>query len=485
MLAVLMLVSCTQETQTPISPTPTPAPDLKTPTPTRKAIKTPTPTSVQPTPTPTRSILVEEKDLQGQKLTFWHPYRGEEQEKLNQMVSEFNRTNAWGITVRAVSQAAWGVLDEKMRQLSTDSVRPDIVVGYNTQALQWDLGGWLLIDQSRYISDPVWGLPQAEVKGFYPALWAQDFVPDGMLAGKPSPGGKRLGLPWYNATTLLFYNASLGRELGFTHPPQTTSELKAQVCAAAQAAGKTGEGNTPSTPGSGGWLVTDEASLLSSLIFAFGGELARPDRTGYQFDTPEARQAVQYLYQLYAAGCIWRDADVNSLQAFGERKALLVAVSSAEIGSAPAIFAEMGFKDGWLVLPFYSPTGQPVVNVYGPALLITQSDPARQLAAWLFVRWLDSPKNQALWAAVSGNLPSSGLAVQEMGAQNGPLGQALGYLPYTHSEPVYASWGYVRPAQAEALDFVFLPDRKSEDLFAILKTLDKLAAEIHSQWGQP
>ncbi len=408
-------------------------------------------------------------------------------------MAEFNRSNEWGIKVNAVSQEGWGTLDEKMRQVNSDPVQPDILVGYNTQALQWDLGGWLLVDQALYVSDPLWGLPPAEIKGFYPTIWAQDFVPDGMLDGKASPGGKRLGLPWYSTSTVLLYNLTRGAELGFAQPPRTSDELKKQACAAAQAFAKVEPGSaqgqdSSAAPGAGGWLVTDEASLLSSLIFAFGGEIARPDRTGYQFDTSEARQAVLYLHQLYTGGCVWRDAETSSLQAFGERKALMVAVSSAELGAVRSGLAELDFEDEWIVLPFYSPQGQPVVDVYGPALLITQSDPERQLASWLFVRWMVSPQSQAEWALGSGDLPTSALAVQSLMTRtdlSAPLRQVLEHLPYAHSEPVYASWSYVRPAQAEALDFILLPDRKNEDIIAVLKTMDLLAAEIQTQWSQP
>lgn len=382
LLLLYILAACTPLAQPGPAPSGT-LPANQTAAPTVRPARTATFTPVIPSPsvTPTSAIRVQPDDLQGQILVFWHPFQSVKQAQLEQMTAEFNQQNEWGIRVQAVSQEAWGILDERVRQGS--AAQPDVLLGYNTQALQWDVGGWLLADLGLYVNDPIWGLTAKEISAYYPTIWAQDYVPDGMLNGKAQPGGKRLGLPFYRTATLLAYNAAWGRKLGFSQPPRTAGEIQAQACAAAQAAAKDPEN---AIPGSGGLLVTDGAGLLSSLIFAFGGEIARPDRSGYQFDTPLARQAVEYLGQLAANGCVWRSPEVSAVQAIGQRQALFVTLSSAELAAVQAGLQAQGFADEWQVLPFYSPEGQPVVGVYGPALLVTQSLPERQLAAWLFVR---------------------------------------------------------------------------------------------------
>ncbi len=483
LLAAGLLAGCGQPVQIPTAPaaaSPTPA---AAPASTQRSAHTPTPTPVRlPAVTPTSALAVRPAELQGQKVLFWHPYRAQAQAALEQLAGQFNQDNEWGIQVELVSQGSWGVLDEKMRQASADSEHPDLIVGYNNQALVWDAGGWLLEDQAPYTGDSAWGLAPGQQDGFFPAIWAQDFVPDGLLNGKPVVGGKRLGLPWYRSALLLYYNATWGRELGFSSAPRTLAELRLQACAGAKANRSDPD---PARQGSGGWLIGDDPALFSSLVFAFGGEIARPDRTGYKFNTPQSQAAMQYLVQLYNDGCAWRDAEANPLDDFAGRRALFIAASSAETANLQAAMAQQASQDEWIALPFFSEQGQPVVDVFGPALLIAQSNPARQLAAWLFARWLVGPENQAQWASANGYLPVAAPAAGLMSAMAGLLPQArqaLDDLPYGHPEPAYASWGAVRPAQAETINFLLAPDVKPEAISGILQQLDQLTAEIHSQY---
>lgn len=486
-VVAVTLTACSQVTSSPVVPTQTDMPAGATPSPTRAPqMKTPTPTRVTPTVTPTSAIQVRFSELKGQKIIFWHPYQGEAQNLLEKLTGQFNQENEWNITVSASSQGNWGSFEEQMRQVNgSNTQNPDILVGYNNDALIWDSGGWLLTDQADYVNDPLWGLPDKQIEAYFPAIWAQDFVPDGMMNGQAAEGGKRLGLPWYQSATLLLYNTSWAKDLGYKNPPRTLAEIQTQACAAAK--WEPSGTRTPLAAAAvtrAGWLLSGDGSVFSSFVFAFGGEIARPDRSGYQFNTPESQKALEYLYRLYAGGCAAKSADGDMFQAFIERRALFITVSSAEVSAAQAAFAEAKFKDDWISLPFYSLEGQPVVDVYGPALLITQSNPARQLAAWLFVRWLVSPENQAAWAFTSGTLPVSSLAVQELVAQyklSAPLRQALEFLPYAHPEPVYASWKSIRPAQAEALDYLLVPDLKPDAISSILKNMDQLAEEIHAQ----
>ncbi len=440
-----------------------------------------TPTAVPPSLTPTSAIPVLPAQLQGLQLVFWHPFSGADQATLEQLVAQFNQQNEWQIQVNLLAAGGWGQLDEMVRQANSGMVAPDLLVGYNYQALSWDAGGWLLADQSIYAGDPRWGLDAAAQADFYPSVWAQDFVPDGWLRGAPAAGGKRLGLPWYRSAEVLYYNTSWARELGFSSAPQTPDELRLQLCAAARFSQKT----SASQPGgAGGWLVTSDPGILSSLIFAFGGDAARLDRSGYQFNTPAVRQAVEFLNRLYNDGCAWMDPEIDPFQALAGRRALVVALSSAEVANVRAAFGQAASTDDWAVLPFATAKGEPTVDAFGPALLVLQSDARRQLAAWLFARWLVSPQNQAAWSAATGMLPVSAQGSDLLKARSGVPAQqvaAAAYLPYAHAEPVYTSWGLVRPALAEALDYIVIAGQTPETLSSVLQNLDQLASDIYTQ----
>jgi multiple sugar transport system substrate-binding protein len=455
-------------------------PDVSTTASTKGNTSTPTLLVDDPTPIPTSTVLVDTSQLDGLELVFWHPFMGARQKALAKMVEIFNQQNEWGIRIQPKAWNGWGDLDEQARLIPVSKEKPDLLLGYNDQVLRWDAGGYLFLDLDNYIEDSRWGLSPEERQAFYPAIWAQDYVPDGLIQGKLDPGGRRLGLPWYRSSLFFVYNTSWADELGFTSAPKKPEDLLLQACAAADANRKDTERNND---GTGGWLITPEPSLLSAWIFAYGGEIARPDRKGYQFDTPEARQALESIYEFYDSGCAWTSLDADPHDAFASRRTLFFVDSQAEESDIEDALDRAGNEDEWQLLPFLSPDGEPVIDVTGPGLIISQSTPARQLASWLFARWLVSAQNQAEWAGVTGFLPVSTTAVELLKkAQTSPaLRQALPFLPYSHPEPVYASWYTLHWGLTEALSQLLVPDLSSEKINGILKNLDRLATEVHSQ----
>ncbi|MDL1927123.1 extracellular solute-binding protein, partial [Anaerolineae bacterium AMX1] len=55
--------------------------------------------------------------------------------------------------------------------------------------------------------------------------------------------------------------------------------------------------------------------------------------------------------------------------------------------------------------------GQPTMSVYGSSYIVLRSDETRQLAAWLFVRWMLSPDRQARWVQTTGMFPLRSLTL--------------------------------------------------------------------------
>lgn len=480
-LAMALIVACNPLAPRVVLVTPdrTQPGSAASPTP-RSRTNTQTPPTSVPAPTPTSTVHVEASQLDGLRLLFWHPFSGERQAQLEKMAVAFSRQNDWGIQVQLKAWNGWGEMDEQVRQIPVAKEKPDLAVGYNDQVLRWDGGGYLFVDLDEYVDDPQWGLTAEERQAFYPAIWAQDYVPDGLVRGQLALGGRRLGLPWHRSGLFFFYNTTWGRELGFRTPPSSPAELLEQACTAAEANLQDADS---ANNGTGGWLVTSEPGLLASWIFAYGGEIARPDRTGYQFNTPEARQALDALYEFYASGCAWTGLEVDPHEAFASRQALFVVDSLVGETDIDAALEYADNQDDWLLLPFFSPSGEPVIDVSGPSLLLARTTPERQLASWLFARWLVSVENQADWAAATGYLPVSTTAVQALKTADATpaLRQALPFLAYAHPEPIYASWYVLRWSLAEALDQLMIADLPAASITAILENLDRLAAEVHNQ----
>ena len=144
---------------------------------------------------------------------------------------------------------------------------------------------------------------------------------------------------------------------------------------------------------------------------------------------------------------------------------------------------QAGNTDEWTVISFPS-SRQPVVDTYGPSLMITQSTPAQQLAAWLVVKRPIYPPNLSEWVKGIEIYPvrqSIMSYLSETSDESSPWSQALSLLPYAHSETSLASWSLVRWALNDAMAELLDPQFTRDQIPALLENLDIVAEEIFSQ----
>ncbi len=431
---------------------------------------------IPPTPnieTPS-TLGVTASELNGVEVSLWYPWTGSTGAAFQSMLDGFSRTNQWGITVQAGAFEGFGSLDDAAEASLASKTFPDVLVDYGYQLRHWD-GSSVVTDLTPYVNDPVWGLAGIEQDDFYPGFWVEDLV-----SANSTSQTRRVGIPFYRSAYVLFYNQSWAQELGYLTLPTTPQDFKTQACAAARAIREPGE---LSAPPRGGWLVTPQPGAIVGWIYAFGGEITKPDLSGYLFNTAEARQAFEYLKGLQVSGCVWSEADVSPQDEFANRQALFVVGSLFEIAAQREAFAQAGNSDHWMVIPFPS-SYQPVVDTYGPSLMITQSTPAQQLAAWLVVKWLVYPPNLAEWVKSLEIYPprqSIMSYLSETSNEGSQWSQALSLMPYAHSEPSLASWSVVRWALNDALAELIDPQFTLDQIPALLEDLDIVAGEIFSQ----
>jgi multiple sugar transport system substrate-binding protein len=478
-IAIYMHVNTTPEK---VPTTSTQAALVKTATPflrSTQAQSRNTPTSlpaIPPTPnekTPS-SLGVTAADLQGVQVNLWHSLTGVAGAEFEGILDEFNRTNLWGITVHASDYEGFGRLDEAVESALLANTQPDVILDYGYQARHWD-GVEALVDMTPYVNDPVWGMTSEEQADFYPSFWAEDIVKN-----NNSGQTRRLGIPHYRSAYVMFYNQSLAHELGYPKPPITPEDFRVRACAAAQFVRGLGD---KSNFDKGGWLITPQPGVLAGWIYAFGGGITNPQDQGYLFNTPETRQALEYLKGLQNSGCAWTDSTVDPQSEFANRHTLFLVGSLFDIPAQQEAFTKAGSSDEWMVIPFPS-NHQPIVDAYGPSLLITRSNPARQLAAWLVTKWLVCPPNQAKGVAAFETFPTrlSTLGYLTKAASDNPQwAEALTLLPAAHSEPSLSSWRVMRWALEDVMGQLFGPQFGSDQIQALLENLDSVADEIYNQ----
>lgn len=460
---------------TEIAPSRTLPPPAQTRTlPTQTATPAPSLTPTQPS-----SLLeVPASDLRGLTIKFWHSAAGEAEALLQDFATEFNQVNTWGITVQPVGHAGLGVLDEQMRLALDENQLPGLIAAYTDQALLWEVNGAELADLTPYVSDPVWGLSQSDQQDFYPVFWAHDLVRRSTNGSKLTT--LRLGVPWYRSALVLIYNRTWAEELGFRTYPDTPAQFRRQVCAAAQA---NRSDQDAQNDGTGGWLVKNDPLLLLGWIQAFGGELEGEDGTGLTFYTPAAEEAVQYLANLITDGCAWSAEDETPPEAFANRRTLGWIGNLANLSIQGNALEQANNDDEWVVLPLPSTTGSQTIVAYGPALMVPESDPAHELGAWLFARWLLSAEKQAVWAELNGVFPVRSGALQQVRLNAGQAAQweqALVWLPKARGEPATPSWRAVRGLMADALEQILLPGFQENQAASLLVKLDQIAGEIEA-----
>jgi ABC-type glycerol-3-phosphate transport system substrate-binding protein len=175
---------------------------------------------------------------------------------------------------------------------------------------------------------------------------------------------------------------------------------------------------------------------------------------------------------------------VDPLSEFAARHALFIVGSLLDIPAQRQAFDQAGNPDEWTVIPFPSASGEPVVDAYGPSLLVSRSTPAQQLAAWLVVDWLVYPPNQARWVAANDAYPTRH---STLGFLSGTIdtdpqyADALDLLPYARSEPSSPSWSVMRWALNDVMAQLFDPGFTAGQIPSLLENLDQVASEIFNQ----
>ena len=464
LLALGMLSACSPGTSIPTS-TPGPSTLTETPGPTPTALSTQTP-----------GIGVDPAALHGLNIQVWQAFSGAAESVFADQVAQFNAANQWGIVVNQAGYGDYTTLFEAVNTAIQSGGTPDLVSSLPEQALAWNTSG-LVVDLSPFLNDPTLGLGSGGGADFPAVFWAQDNL-----------GGKQLGIPAQRSARFLFYNKTWAHELGFTNPPATADEFRQQACAANAFFRKDAD---PQNDGYGGWIVDTDWQTIYSWMLAFGGGVL--DGNGsYGFQTDPNLAALQFLKTLYDDNCAWLAVDPTNpkdishgpyIDQFAKRLALFVSGDLAEVPMANESMSFQKNADEWTLLPFPGTNGTGLVT-YGPSYSALKSSPEKELAAWLFARWLLSPENQSKWVNASGLFPLTNSVLNILGQFRSASPQweaAVGYLALAQGVPQLASWRKVRYLLGDGADAIFETNLPLDQIPYTLAEMDSMAKEINTK----
>jgi multiple sugar transport system substrate-binding protein/sn-glycerol 3-phosphate transport system substrate-binding protein len=405
-------------------------------------------------------------DPSGQTVVWWHQHSGSREERLNEMIAEFNEQNPWGITVDASNQGSYNDIYQQVVAGLTTGNLPNLVVAYQNQSLAY-LSGNGLVDMDIFVTDPTWGLNEAEAADYIGSFFAQDYAPD----------GTRIGFPPNRSIEVMYYNADAVAELGYDGPPTSWDEFREMACRFTEEGWSGYEGDTV------GYSIRTDASNIAAMTYGFGEDIYDYETETFNYNNPGTVAALTFMQELLNDGCANLIAE-----AFGDQNDFAAGKNLFYMGSSSGLpFVQAAVNEGenpfnWSMayIPY---TEAPVVDVYGASVSILSADPeadrATQLAAWLFVRWYTEPEQQAAWAAASQYFPvriSSTTELDSIFAEIPQYEEAWNLLLGAEStaEPNVAAYDNIRQDAAAAFNTILT---EGADVETTLEALDAQAVE--------
>jgi hypothetical protein len=113
-------------------------------------------------------------DPSHQKVQFWHQHDGERRASLQQLIDEFNRTNAHDIEIVAEYAGEYREIYSRMPGAASAGSGPQMVVAYSNQAHPYYLSDWV-VDLGPYMRSDKWGLGSSRAD-YFDAFLQQDNV---------------------------------------------------------------------------------------------------------------------------------------------------------------------------------------------------------------------------------------------------------------------------------------------------------------------
>jgi ABC-type glycerol-3-phosphate transport system substrate-binding protein len=215
-------------------------------------------------------------------------------------------------------------------------------------------------------------------------------------------------------------------------------------------------------------------------LLAFeGGVLEGND---YRFLTPNNISAFEYLKKLVEDTCAWQAGDGEPVTDFATRQALFVSASLEDLPAVSRAFASANNTDKWTVLPYPGEDSQAFV-VYGSSYVILNSSPAEGLAAWLFIRWMLEPEQDARLVEATHLFPLRASTLDLLGAYAGShpqWEQAVKLLPLGELQPQLASWRTVKIMMGDGFSDMFRrTDLTSGQVARVLQQMQDTARELN------
>lgn len=333
------------------------------------------------------------------QITMWESMTQANGQALTYLTNEFNASQS-KVHVQLVQQAGYDDTFAKFTAGLATGQLPDV-------AQMEDIDLQQVIDSKAAL--PV----QSCINAAHYSL--SDFVPRTVQYWKVD--GVQWAMPFSVSNPVLIYNRAAFAKAGLdpSRPPATLAQYAGDAAALRKVGFQVGLKLDP-------WHLEQWSALAGQLYV--NHENGRSGRaTAVTFDNPTGLSIFTTLSQMVRSGdAVTNSAtgpsDYDNLLGIAQGKYAMTIDTSAVLGTVYQLLPnykniQLGVAD----MPGRTDGGGVLVG--GSALYILARTPARQAAAWEFVRFLDEAQSQAYWAAHTGYIP-----VRESAAASATLQQA-------------------------------------------------------------
>ena len=325
------------------------------------------------------------------------PDKGINDQNLGELIQIFRREYPL-INVTVSSQPTYTDLYRKVVASIAAGTLPDLVTGLDPDMLQYArLKALTALDDLVSAGD-----------GLSPADLAD--IPSGMLETMrfSDQQDKLYSLPFARGALALYYNWSAMKGIGITNTPKSWDEFKLHAKSLTKNPVR-------------GFAYRSEAAVFHAMLLSRGGSFFNADLSKATFNAAPGVDSLFYLGEGVKEGWIYRAEGSSDMTDFTTGRTIFNLASTAAIPAYQNAINESvkkGVKDfewGVTLLPQADPA-KPATLLVGSNIGILKGLPARQQAAWTFLRWLMQDKNSAHWTEATGVLPSRLAAQPQLAA---------------------------------------------------------------------
>lgn len=316
------------------------------------------------------------------KIEYWHVaaenFGGQ---TVKQLVEEFNKSHPDIEVTEKYNPDMYKGLTQNLQAALASGKNPDVVqMGYS---------------YLNYANDNLKYTDINELANKYDKGYLQEnFLPN-VLALAQTESGKQIGLPYSVSVPVLYINPDLFQKAGLdpNNPPKTWSEVAKDAAIIKE---KTGDP---------GFFMQEYADNWAQqvLIESNGGQMLKKEngKVRAAFDSPEAAQAYQLLADMVKNGSGLHATNEEGFQAFISGKVGMVCTT---IGKRANFEKSANFKVIAEPFPVFDGKARKV-PAGGNFLMCFSKDPAKQKAAWEFIKFLESKEALTKWSTGTGYLP--------------------------------------------------------------------------------